>query len=69
MVHLPQIEANLAVLGVLADVLGVIRVVLRVVDLRVHPGALVVRVVNLPVRNSLNGTICDGSKQHGLRSF
>merc|ERR1719474_1131286 len=45
---LPQIEANLAVLGVLADVLGVIRVVLTVVDLRVHPGALVVGVVNLP---------------------
>merc|ERR1719474_640705 len=45
---LPQIEANLAVLGVLADVLGIIRVVLTVVDLRVHPGALVVRIVNLP---------------------
>merc|ERR1719264_2136324 len=45
---LPQVEADLAALCVFADVLGVIRVVLWVVDLRVHPWALVVGVVNLP---------------------
>ena len=48
MYHLPQVEADLAALCVFADVLGVIRVVLWVVDLRVHPWALVVGVVNLP---------------------
>merc|ERR1719264_225006 len=43
---LPQVEADLAALCVFADVLGVIRVVLWVVDLRVHPWALVVGVVD-----------------------
>merc|ERR1719385_234797 len=46
--HLPQIEADLAVLCIFADVLGIIGVVLRVVNLWVHPWALVVGVVDLP---------------------
>ena len=46
--HLPQVEADFAALCVFADVLGVIGVVLGVLDLGVHPWALVVGVVNLP---------------------
>merc|ERR1719234_1258406 len=45
---LPQVEADLTALRVLADILGVIGIVLRVVNLWVHPLALVVGVVNLP---------------------
>merc|ERR1719385_461655 len=45
--HLPQIEADLAVLCIFADVLGIVGVVLRVVNLWVHPWALVVGVVDL----------------------
>ena len=47
-VPLPQVKADLAALCVFADVLGVIRVVLWVGDLGVHPWSLVVGVVNLP---------------------
>ena len=50
MTHLPQVEADFAALCVFADVLGVIGVVLGVLDLGVHPWALVVGVVNLPAR-------------------
>ena len=46
--YLPQVEADLTALSVLADILGVVGVVLRVVNLGVHPGPLVVGVVNLP---------------------
>ena len=53
MYHLPQVEADLAALCVFADVLGVIRVVLWVGDLGVHPWSLVVGVVDLPARLNL----------------
>ena len=52
-VHLPQVKADLTALCVFANILGVIGVVLWVVDLWVHPWALVVGVVNLPARLKL----------------
>merc|ERR1712217_744470 len=44
---LPQVKAELAHLIVLADGLSLVLIVLRVLNLRVDPGSLVVWIVNL----------------------